>query len=86
MLTDGWKYIVRAYRPLSAGGGLEWAEGFGNGGARDAKLLAAAMDIRAGKLGMVAVESHVAPWRRKQAFESAAQVQAWVNRMGQVLR
>ena len=86
MLTDGWKYTVRAYYPISAGGGLAWHKSFGTGGARDAELMACAMQIQSGALGMVAVTSRVQPWRRTQKFENASSVQAWVQRIGASLR
>jgi hypothetical protein len=86
MLTDNWRYIVRAYRPLATGGGLAWSEGFASGAERDRKLLAAAMDIRDGKLDMVTVESHVEPMRRKMTLRSQATIQQWVAKFGPVLR
>jgi hypothetical protein len=86
MLTDQWRYTVRAYRPQATGAGLEWHKSFASGADRDKELLAAAMDIRDGKLGMVAVQSRVPPMQRTMVLRSQGAVEAWVQKFGPALK
>jgi len=81
------KYSVRAYYPISVGGGgLAWHKIFSNGAARDAELMACALRMQAGELVLVTVTSRVPQRRLTDRLESSNAIRSWVQKFGATLR